>query len=307
MKLDRESFLNSFKPNNKEIIAFAKSKPEDIKAYYEANKTEFTVKEAAKARHILIKFEEGKKESEATALKKISELAERSKKEDFARLAKEFSEDPGSKTKGGDLGFFERGRMVPQFEQAAFTLEPGKISEPVKTPYGYHLIKVEEKRPAGLKPIEKVETDIAEKIMGKASFESLLEAVKTALAEKAPNAIKKVLKQYKLKWEETGDFDLSQDNIPKIGQSDDMLEKVLALKEEGKVVEQLVKHKGTDFLLKLKKINLATAKASDSKLGENPFGPNQGISSQRASDVLNTWATERKKQAKITRNNRIIQ
>jgi parvulin-like peptidyl-prolyl isomerase len=71
--------------------------------------------------------------------------------EDFAELAKKYSDDPGSKNKGGDLGFFTKGRMVPEFESAAFSLKPGELSDPVKTDFGYHLIEVQEKK-AGSSP-----------------------------------------------------------------------------------------------------------------------------------------------------------
>ena len=69
--------------------------------------------------------------------------------EDFAKLAQEFSEDPGSKEKGGDLGWFGKGQMVPEFDKAAFTLQPGEVSDLVKSDFGYHIIRVEEKRTGG--------------------------------------------------------------------------------------------------------------------------------------------------------------
>jgi parvulin-like peptidyl-prolyl isomerase len=84
--------------------------------------------------------------------------------EDFAKLAQEFSDDPGSKEKGGDLGWFGKGQMVPEFEQAAFNLQPGQVSELIKSPFGFHIIKVEEKRTGGGKDeVKKAHADDKDK------------------------------------------------------------------------------------------------------------------------------------------------
>lgn len=104
-----------------------------------------------KARHILIRFpqdEKDKTKQEEIAKKRADEIYARIKAgEDFAKLADEFSEDPGNERdgvkQGGDLGWFTRGRMVQEFEKVAFELQPGEVSEPVKTLYGFHIIKVE--------------------------------------------------------------------------------------------------------------------------------------------------------------------
>src|SRR4029450_5651220 len=83
-------------------------------------------------------------------------LARARAREDFATLAKESSEDPGSAPKGGDLGTFGRGQMVPAFEQAAFALKPGEVSGIVETPFGFHIIKVTERIPARKLPFAEV-------------------------------------------------------------------------------------------------------------------------------------------------------
>ena len=123
----------------------------DVRKYYEAHKAEF---EQVRARHILIRAQgsptavrPGQKDlTEAEALAKAQDLRKRIQAgEDFAQLASQESDDTGSAAKGGDLGFFRHGQMVPSFEQAAFALQPGEIGEPVKSPFGYHLIKVESK------------------------------------------------------------------------------------------------------------------------------------------------------------------
>ncbi len=120
----------------------------DAKAYYEANPQFFKQPEQVKARHILIKVApDADEEKKAEARKKLETVQEKLKEGgDFAELAKEYSEGPSS-TNGGDLGSFGRGQMVKPFEEVAFALEEGKVSDIVETRFGYHLIKVEEKKP----------------------------------------------------------------------------------------------------------------------------------------------------------------
>ena len=100
------------------------------------------------------------------ALKKSQELLERARKgEDFAKLATENSDDQGSKDKGGEYDFFGHGKMMPEFEKAAFALQPGQISEPVETQFGYHIIKLEERRAAAAPTADdKVRQQIVEKL-----------------------------------------------------------------------------------------------------------------------------------------------
>ncbi|NQU17729.1 MAG: peptidylprolyl isomerase [Candidatus Saganbacteria bacterium] len=107
-------------------------------------------------RHILIRHQKGKEEDVEERVKRIFVKARGG--EDFAKLAKKYSEDPGSKVKGGDLGYFTTGAMVPPFEEAAFKLKIREISQPIKTDFGYHIIKLENSRLrkiSGQKDIEK--------------------------------------------------------------------------------------------------------------------------------------------------------
>lgn len=111
---------------------------EEMKAYFDEHKDEFAQEQQVHARHILV-------DNENLA----REIYEKLKKgEDFAELAKQYSTDTATKDNGGDLGFFGKGEMVEEFEKVAFSLKVGEISSPVKTEYGYHIIKVEEKKEA---------------------------------------------------------------------------------------------------------------------------------------------------------------
>lgn len=129
----------------------------EIKDFYDNNPDRFKQFEQVQASHILIKLKPDANESEqAEALKKIKDIQEKLKKgEEFAELAKAHSQCPSS-SKGGDLGYFERGQMAPPFEEAAFNLKSGEVSDIVKTQFGYHLIKVADKKPEGMIPFDKI-------------------------------------------------------------------------------------------------------------------------------------------------------
>lgn len=128
---------------------------DEMKQYFTENKSSFNQSEQVRASHILVATEETAKEVE-------SKLAAGG---DFAKLAAEYSTDPGTKDKGGDLGFFGKGEMVPEFENVAFALEPGKVSEPVKSDYGYHIIKVVEKKAAQEATFEGNKDEVKEAVL----------------------------------------------------------------------------------------------------------------------------------------------
>lgn len=128
---------------------------EDVKKYYDENKTLFNKPEEVNARHILIKDEKKAKDV----------LAQLQKGGDFAALAKEHSEDPGSGAQGGDLGFYGRGRMVPEFEKSAFTLKKDELSGLVKSQFGYHILKGGEHHQARTQPFDEVKAEIKDRLL----------------------------------------------------------------------------------------------------------------------------------------------
>lgn len=139
----------------------------DLHKYYQDHIGEY---EQVRARHILIRFagsplpvKTGEKDlTEAEALAKAQDLEKQIKAgADFGQLAKKESDDTGSAANEGDLNFFHRGQMVPPFEAAAFTLQPGQVSEPVKSQFGYHIIKVEAKQ---TKPFDEVKPEIEKRL-----------------------------------------------------------------------------------------------------------------------------------------------
>lgn len=133
----------------------------EVKAYYDAHVDEYTHPEQVHARHILFKMDPNADDAFKTEVRKKAEevLAKVKAGEDFAALAKQYSEDTSAET-GGDLGTFDRGKMVKPFEDAAFALAPGQTSEIVESPFGLHIIKVESKDEAGTKPLDAVRADV---------------------------------------------------------------------------------------------------------------------------------------------------
>ena len=138
---------------------------DEVRRAYEQNKDRYRIPERVRARHILLntvdkpKEEVGKIQAKAEAL-----LKQLKSGADFAELAKRNSDDPGSKDKGGDLDYFERGRMVPEFEAAAFSLKPKEISNLIKTQYGFHILQVLDKQEARLKPFDEVKAELASEL-----------------------------------------------------------------------------------------------------------------------------------------------
>ena len=185
----------------KEIEAKSKVTDQDVKDYYEKHKDELTSVSQIKASHILVKTED-----------EANKILERIKKgEDFGALAKKFSIDTGSAKNGGDLGFFSSGQMVPEFETAAIKLKKGEISKPVKTKFGYHIIKVADKKMGQPLEFEKIKNAISQRIAAekqKEFFDSYIENLKkTYKVEINKDAVSKLSagEEKKEKPEQTGE------------------------------------------------------------------------------------------------------
>ena len=212
---------------------------EDLQAYYNEHQQEFKTPEVVKARHILKKFpdnatDEQKAEVKAAAEKLLETVkAAIAEGEDFAELAKQHSEDAGSAPQGGALrgrnpdlpqgDYFARGDMVPPFEKAAFDeLSPGEVSDLVESRFGYHIIKLEEKRLEEVKPFAQVRREINDKLIqiigaeqAKAVAENLLFDVEILDYQEAIQLDR--YKDLSLAVQDTGFFTAIDNNIPEIG------------------------------------------------------------------------------------------
>lgn len=157
----------------------------EAQAFYDGNPQHFAKPEMMRASHILFMLKPDAKPEEATAaLNKAKAATERAKKEDFAKLAGELSEEPGAKERGGDLNFFPReGMMVEEFASAAFKLKKGEVTaEPVRSQFGYHVIKATDLQPASKQPFAEAKEKITKHLTGQKkqeAAEKLIEELRT--------------------------------------------------------------------------------------------------------------------------------
>lgn len=272
-----------------------------LKDYYENHKEEFSVQEQVKARHILVQADAGAADAEKKALEKIQKIAERAKTEDFAKLATEFSEDPGSKSNGGLLGFFTRGRMVPEFEDVAFKLELNKISEPVKTSFGYHLIQVLEKKAASEQTLEEAKIEIAKKLLAKERSQKEVEALQTALNKSDTAAISGFVSKYNLIWQESGVFSVDASAVPKLGPNDEAVRVAFSLSAEKPYASALVRQGPTAYVLRYKDIPAEKNAKSDAKK-QDPALVAEMMAGRRSEEVLGQWLDGLEKSAKVSKN-----
>ena len=160
-------------------------KDEQAKKWYSDNIADLMQPEKVRASHILLKDEETAKKVLAKAKVKGA---------DFAKLAQQYSEDPSVKENNGDLGFFTKDRMVAEFSKAAFALAPGEISDVVATQYGFHIIKLEEKQPAGAIPFDDIKPQIVNKLKFDNFIKPLRDAAKIQIIEEKPAVVTPVEK-----------------------------------------------------------------------------------------------------------------
>src|SRR5215471_3893164 len=220
---------------------------QQIQRAYDDNIQQYSTPDQVRASHILIKTT-GKAEEDGVAKKKAEDLLAQIKKgADFAELAKKNSQDEGSAVKGGDLDFFGKGAMVPEFDKVAFTLQPGQVSDVVKSQFGYHIIKVTDKRAAATKTLAEVRGQIEDQL----KFEQAQSAGQKLANEvageiKKPADFEKVARARGLQTGESGLF-LPDEPIAGIGISQAVSQAAFSMKE-GEVSDAIPTPQGYAFI-----------------------------------------------------------
>jgi peptidyl-prolyl cis-trans isomerase D len=219
--------------------------PNDVQRYYNDNIEQYQTPEQVRARHILLNTA-GKDEA---AVRKQAEaiLAQVKGGADFAALAQKVSEDEGSKVNGGDLGFFGRGRMVPEFETAAFMMEPGQISDLVKSQFGFHIIKVEEKRPAATQTLDQVRPQIQQTLTMQIADQQISDRARQLEDRlEQPGDLDTVAKELGIMVQESGLFQ-REDPVPGLGAAPQISDDAFRL-EQGQVSDALASPRGPVFI-----------------------------------------------------------
>jgi peptidyl-prolyl cis-trans isomerase D len=178
---------------------------QDLERAYNDNIAQYSTPEQIRASHILLKTE-GKDDAAVKA--QAEDILKQAKAgADFAELAKKYSQDDSNAQNGGDLDFFGRGRMVPEFDAAAFALEPGQISDLVKTQFGYHIIKLTDKKPGTSKTLAEVKDQLTEQLQYERATQQASDMAASLEAEiKTPADLDRVARGRGLTVEETGFF-----------------------------------------------------------------------------------------------------
>lgn len=197
--------------NRDAIASQATASDDEIKSFYDQNIKNFSTDEQRRASHILIKTDnDNSSAGQAAAKAKAGEILALVRKQParFAELAKQYSQDEGSAQKGGDLGYFSKGMMVKPFEDAAFQLKQGKVSDLIKSDFGYHIIHLTAIKPTSVKPLAEVKdqiTDDIKKQKATKQFREMAETFTNTVYEQS-NSLKPVVDKLKLNLETAADI-----------------------------------------------------------------------------------------------------
>lgn len=224
--------------------------PAEVERYFNDNIQQYSTPEQVRASHILLKTE-GKDEAAVRA--QAEDVLKQAKSgADFAELAKKYSEDESNSANGGDLDYFGRGRMVREFEQVAFNMEPGKISDLVKTQYGFHIIKVTDKKAATTKKLDEVRPQITEQLSYERAQKQVTDTADRIEAQiRTPRDLERVAKESGLPLQESGYFS-KDEPIMGLGPSPEVNARAFEMKE-GEVSGALRVARGQAFITVLDK------------------------------------------------------
>jgi len=211
------------------LAASAQVTPAEIQDYYAQHRPEFTQQEQVKASHILVKTANT---TDAAARKKAEDLLKQLRAgANFEELARKNSDDPGSAMNGGSLGWFNHGAMVPEFDKAAFSQPKGQIGDLVKTQFGYHIIRVDDKHPAGVAPLDQVKDRIEAVLKQQKAQQQAGQLADAIQRQAATQGLDAAAAQHQLQVV-NADWFARNDSLPGIGRSQELMVSVFTAQEK---------------------------------------------------------------------------
>ncbi len=270
----------------------------EARQYFTANRIQFSQPERVRAQHILIAAQD--KRTEAEALARLEEVKKELETASFEKVATKWSDDEASKMSGGDLGLFPRGRMVSEFDQVAFSLPVGELSPPVKTSFGYHLIKVNEKVAATSPEFEDVQSEVISQVRAKRKVDLFLSQLEGAVSSGDVKQLEALAQTAKVSWQKTGDFDFSSDFVPKLGEQERLMVDILRQGEQGGLIPKVVRSQERYWVVRVEPWKVRSEKAPllDTMA--------QFQMMRRSGEVFDSWLQELMKGASITRNPQLL-
>ncbi|MBX3040122.1 MAG: SurA N-terminal domain-containing protein [Bdellovibrionaceae bacterium] len=266
--------------------------------YFQAYKADWSSPETVTAQHILIAFPTGVPDAEKKALEKIQQIRERAQKEDFGQLASQVSEDPGSKSKKGQLDAFGRGKMVKEFEDAAFAQKIGEIGAPVKTPFGYHLIKVSARTEAKNPDFATVKNEVARRLIAREKMEQAFKALDEAVQKGDSAQVDQLLASMGAKWTETGLFDLAN-AVPKLPPGP-VAEAAFEVTAAQPLLNRVIRDGGSRYVLKFKESKTDAA-------AQTVANATDLMQKRRAEGLFGAWLESFRGNSRVDVNQKVFQ
>jgi parvulin-like peptidyl-prolyl isomerase len=269
---------------------------EEARTLYSQRASIYDVPEQVRARHVLLKIapdatEAENAETEARAREVLKRLRDG---EDFATVATEISEDPGSKESGGDLGLFGRGQMVKPFEDVAFSLEPGELSDVVRSDFGFHIIRVEEHNLAKQTPFEEVREQLASELIRQETTATRNREIadKLSTAVRAGSSLEDAARAEELTLERSGWLRRRPDGfVPGLGAAQDLMISAFAL-SPGQSSDRIFEVESKLALVQL----LERRMPEDVNIEQGIEKEREQLSELKQNVLAQGWLTERRKE-----------
>lgn len=294
LALDPTSPPADFDPAPEVVDAFLAEHETEIAALYEERSGLYNLPEQVRASHILLTIPPGATDEQVEEVRgRAQQILDRIRAgEDFASLAKELSEDPGSKAQGGDLGFFGRGQMVAEFEDAAFSREPGVVGELVRSEYGFHVLRVEERRDAQQRGFDEVKREIALELLGReaavAANRATAERLAAAIHDGA--SLEEVARQQELNLTRSGRLRRRPDGfVPSLGAAPELLAAAFTM-EPGQSSDRIFQAGDKLALLQL----IARFEPEEAAVEAQVEPERQRLAEEKRQSYVSTWINRRR-------------